>query len=169
MAWVEFAAKKDSSIGLSCSFQVAFLFQLFSSFKSAILIFLVDCLTSSQIPYFFMCRLQISVYRIVPSPLFFTLLVFSASASNAEFCILHSAFGIWHSAFWVSSTRKERWMICVYGNGQEMTTPTAKEQGTRTDSELTDLEDATISINATHRFLISISIERDHSEELSPP
>lgn len=60
-------------------------------------------------------------------------------------------------------------MICVYGNGQEMTTPTAKEQGTRTDSELTDLEDATISINATHRFLSSISIESDHSEKLSPP
>ena len=93
MAWVEFA-KKDSSIGLSRSFQAAFLFQLFSSFKSAILTFLVDCLTSSQIPYFFMCRLQISVYRIVPSPPFFTLLVFSVSASNAEFCILHFGFRV---------------------------------------------------------------------------
>ena len=117
MAWVEFAAKKDSSIGLSCSFQVAFLFQLFSSFKSAILIFLVDCLTSSQIPYFFMCRLQISVYRIVPSPLFFTLLVFSASASNAEFCILHSAFGIRHLAFCILGfeySKREMDDLCVW-------------------------------------------------------
>ena len=40
--------------------------------------------------------------------------------------------------------------LCVWKQTEAMTTPTAKEQGTRTDSEFTDLEEAIIPINATH-------------------